>query len=105
MKITISYKDREVSKENDKTIMGGDPSSPSWKEYLNGWKKEDRPYVVGIRKAIKEAGILGKVAGEMANDTWFEAEDGVRFGFSWRAWGDLMQAIVNKNEGYMSYYM
>ena len=35
----------------------------------------------------------------------FVFSDKTALGFSWRAWGDLMSAIVGKNEGYMAYYM
>ena len=86
--------------------MGGDSSDPTWKEYLDGFKLKYRPYIRGIRKALEEAGMVGTLAGDHCNDTWFQSCDGnFAISFTWRAWGDLMQAIVGKREGYMRYYM
>lgn len=86
--------------------VGGDLSNPSWDEYLAGFKDSARPYIEAIRECIIEHGLVGKKGGEMANDWFFQFdEEKTVFAFSWRAWGDLMQAIVNKREGYMAYYM
>jgi len=87
-------------------IIGGDSSNPSWHEYLNEYKLRFKPYIRGLRKAILELGLENTTAGEICNETWWQSKDGkVSISFSWRAWGDLLQAIHNKHEGYMQYYM
>jgi len=86
------------------SIMGGDSSNPTWEEYLEDFKDEYKPHVLLIRKSIEENGLLG-YTGQDADELWFKFSDGQIWGFTWRAWGDLMQSIVNKREGYMAYYM
>ena len=86
-------------------FMGGDDTNPTWEEYLGQWKEELQPRFTAIRGAIEDAGLVGVTAGEWCNGHYFSFADGVTMGFSWRAWGDLMQAIVGKREGYMAYYM
>lgn len=90
--------------EDYEGIMGGDSTSPMWSEYLRYWKVKYRPHIRLLRKFIIENGLIG-TTGEDQNHWTFKFSDGVHLGFSWRAWGDLMQAIVNKKEGYMAYYM
>jgi len=86
-------------------ILGGDMSNPTWDEYLAGFKEEWQPHIKAVRKAIEEANYVGITAENFCNDHWFKFSDGKALSFSWRAWGDLMQAIVGKREGYMTYYM
>lgn len=85
-------------------FLGGDSNNPSWEEYLGDFKEEYKPHVLLIRDVIKENCLLG-YTGQDAQDYYFKFSDGEFWGFSWRAWGDLMQAIVDKREGYMAYYM
>ena len=91
--------------EHYNTIMGGMDTSPSWEEYLSDYIDEFKPHVELIKKAIEDLGWVGETADKRANDTCFVFSDGQAVGFSWRAWGDLMSAIVGRNEGYMAYYM
>ena len=93
-------------KEGDNYIpfMGGDSRNPSWDEYLADFKDEYKPHVLLLKKGIQENGMIG-YTGQDANEIVFKFSDGEMWGFTWRAWGDLMQAIVNKREGYMAYYM
>ena len=86
-------------------MMGGDRRNPSWEEYVADYKKIYRPHLLLLRKAIEELGWVGETGESIANYYCFHFSDGVKFGFSWRAWGDLMQAIVDKREGYIKYYM
>lgn len=97
----------EVSSKAEKyePIMGGDDSNPTWDEYVGNWLPEFQPHINLIKDKIKELGWVGETAEHKANDTCFKFSDGECWGFSWRAWGDLMQAIVNKKEGYIKYYM
>jgi len=87
-------------------IMGGDNSNPTWDEYMEYVKDEYKEHFELIKKAIIDNGWIGMTGeGQQNENISFKFSDGVHFGFSWRAWGDLMQAIVNKKEGYMTYYM
>ena len=86
-------------------IMGGDDSNPTWEVYLKDWFEEYRPHINLIKDAIEKLEWVGETGGSKANTTAFEFSDGICISFSWRAWGDLMQAIVNKQEGYLTYYM
>lgn len=97
----------EISGKDEKcqSLMGGDTDNPTWEEYINDIKDEWKPHFNLIRKAIEENGMVGELSGNMCNDTAFKFSDGNCICFSWRAWGDLMQAIVGKREGYMAYYM
>lgn len=85
-------------------FMGGDDSNPSWEAYLSDYNEEFRPHVLLIKKCIEDNGLVG-TTGQDADDMYFKFSDGHVWGFTWRAWGDLMQAIVDKREGYMAYYM
>lgn len=84
--------------------LGGDPSSPTWDEYLSQFVPEARPYVEAVRRCIEEQDLVG-LTGEEAQEGHIAFSDGKTLSLTWRAWGDLMQAIVNKREGYMRYYM
>jgi len=86
-------------------ISGGNPSNPDWDEYLSEYKKEWQPYILAIKECIEKDKLVGTTGSEMANDHYFLFSDGKSIAFTWRGWGDLMQAIVNKREGYMQYYM
>lgn len=89
-------------------LMGGwrlnDP--PSREEYLDNWSDEFRSYIQAIIECIEREGMVGWT-GECADksDVHFEFEDGHKVSFSWRAWGDLMNAVVDEREGYIAYYM
>ena len=97
--------DFDFDGEKCHTLMGGDTSNPSWNEYVDGFVEDFQPYICGIKECVEKEGIIGAVGGDYANDWHFSFEDGTKVAFSWRAWGDMMQSIVNKNEGYMRYYM
>lgn len=87
-------------------ILGGDPSNPSWEEYLDNYSEKGRAWMHAIREAIIREDIIG-ATGEEFDNMYFEFDDenNTKISFSWRAHGDLMQAIVDKREGYMTYYM
>lgn len=94
------------SKEEAKVVMGGDSRNPSWEEYLNDFKEGFQPHFILIKEALEKSEYMG-ITGEDKQKLGisFKFSDGQHWTFSWRAWGDLMQAIVNKKEGYMKYYM
>mgnify|MGYP006273432355 CR=1 FL=1 len=85
-------------------ILGGDSRNLSWQEYLDEVKDEFKPHVLLVKKAIEENGMIG-YKGHDTNDLYFKFSDGYVFGYTWRGWGDLMQSIVNKREGYIAYYI
>lgn len=81
-------------------------TNPTWEEYLSDYHDKYHPHFELIKKHIEDNGLIG-LTGEQKQDMdlSFKFSDGTHFGFTWRAWGDLMQAIVGKKEGYMAYYM
>lgn len=95
----------DVNPDKHHNLLGGDDRNPTWEEYLADYKEEYQPYILLIKKSIEENGMVGGTGSRYANDTIFKFSDGNIFTFSWRAWGDLMQAIVDKKEGYIAYYM
>jgi poly-D-alanine transfer protein DltD len=94
----------KISETNYETILGGDDSNPNWEEYINQYRDEWKAHIQLIKKFVEENGLIG-TTGETQNQWAFKFSDGNAFGFTWRGWGDFMQAIVNKREGYMAYYM
>lgn len=88
-----------------KTTLGGDNTNPSWEQYLNDYKEEYRPHISLLKKAVEELKWVGETGERIANYYCFHFSDGVKMAFTWRAWGDFMQAMVDKKEGYMKYYM
>lgn len=85
-------------------LTGGNPNNPIWEEYIEEFKKEHRWRLEAIKELIRENGCWG-ATGEAMNDKYFEFDDGQIIAFTWRAWGDFMQAAAGKREGYMAYYM
>lgn len=82
-------------------IMGG-LDKPSWDDYLMVYK-EEKEHMKLIRIALEKLNWIGNTAKMRADDTRFIFSDGVKMQFTWRAWGDLMQATINQNEGYQKY--
>jgi hypothetical protein len=84
---------------------GGDPSNPTWDEYLDEFNEGAQAVILAVREAVERDGL--DVYGEDFDyhDGYFALSDGRCFSCSMRAWGDLRQAMVGKREGYMRYYM
>jgi hypothetical protein len=101
LEITVS----DESAANNSVILGGVDPAEHWEEYLDSFKDKYQPHVQLIRSAIEALGWVGDTAEKRANDVSFHFSDGEVWDFTWRAWGDLMSAIVDKKEGYMKYYM
>lgn len=85
-------------------LLDGGLESLSWDEYLDDFTEEFQPHVLLMKKCIEENNLVGAKADKMASDWCFKSSDGYIFSLSWKAWGDFMQAVVNKKEGYMAYY-
>jgi hypothetical protein len=97
---------QEQKDENISILMGGYDSNPTWEEYLDLFNDEARPRLELIKEYIEKSDWIYKITAEyFCNDNHFRFSDGKEISFTWRAWGDLMQAIVGKREGYMAYYM
>ncbi|KKM79563.1 hypothetical protein LCGC14_1348550 [marine sediment metagenome] len=86
-------------------LMGGMDTNPTWDEYLDIFEDDFQPVLKAIREAVEREGHIGKTGDQFCNYHHFLISDGQRVAFSWRAWGDFMQAIVGRREGYMTYYM
>ena len=81
---------------------GGDLSQPTWETYLSRLTEDEQQVVTAIKEAHERDGL--DVYGDDMNEGGFLLSDGRFFQCSWRAWGDLRQAFVNKQEGYLRYY-
>lgn len=104
MQITAELKEG-VEHKNCEILLGGDDSNPTWEEYISNYKPEFRPHFEAIRTCVESGPYMRGLAADICNNHFFECSDGLKIAFSWRAWGDLMQAIVGRREGYMVYYM
>ena len=107
VEIIIGYDITETDDQPKKKphhFLGGDDSNPSWEAYVSDYREEYHDHLRLLRKCIEENGLVG-VTGQYADNMYFKFSDGEVWGFTWRAWGDLMQSIVDKREGYMAYYM
>ena len=92
------------SPEDCHVLMGGDPLNPTWEDYLAGFKEEWQPRIQAIKETIIQENKFVSAA-YFCNDNYFKLSDGTSIAFTWRAWGDLLQAIENKQEGYLKWYM
>lgn len=84
-------------------IKGGRKRPPNWTEYIYYLEENIRPHLILIRKVIEEKNWVGKSGEEIANYWNFFFNDGQVLGFSLNGWGDLMQSIVGKREGFRKY--
>lgn len=81
-----------------------------WKDYIEIWLDEVKPYAEAIRESVLQRGSLmtGDQHQRSANGVPL-FDDGKVGSFSYRAWGDLMAAIwseaENKDYNYMAFYM
>lgn len=95
----------DISAESHIDIMGGDNRNLSWLEYLSEVQEKYKPHFIAAKKTVEKSEFYKATAEIFSNKYYLKFSDGVTMGFSWRAWGDFMQAIVDKREGYMKYYM
>ena len=81
-----------------------------WKDYIEIWIDEAKPYAEAIRESVLQRGSLltGSEHQRSANGVPL-FDDGKVGSFSYRAWGDIMAAIwseaENKDYNYMDFYM
>ncbi len=87
------------------SIWGGNfLDGGTWEELLECYHDDFHPHLEALKQFVVDQDLIG-TTGEDQNDWWFKFSDGKKVGFTWRAWGDFMQALVGKKEGYMKYYM
>ncbi len=103
VKATLTHDDGTIDYH---CFIGGNPTPQRWVKYLNQWIRPLRPYIIAIKNEIIEKGLLGTTAEIACNEYMFTFGDNApAIAFSWRAWGDLMDAIIGTKRGYMAYYM
>lgn len=104
MSVTVEIKSWPDGKEVDWRISGGDDRNLTWEEYLSEVMDEYKGHFIALKEYIEKSEYYKATGGSFCNDFYWEFSDGITASFSFRAWGDLMQAIVGKREGYMAYY-
>jgi len=85
--------------------MGGDKRNPTWGEYIEKWPDHEREEIEAIRSAVEASAFRRSTAANFCNGHFFELSNGHTVRFTWRAWGDLIQAMEGKREGYLAYYI
>ena len=106
MSLTVEIVTKDNKPDDYEVITGGLDSNPTWEEYRETFDEgDDRAPLDLVREALTQHGLLGRCADEVCNDTAFKFSDGVVWGFTWRAWGDLQQTIEGERRGYMAFYM
>lgn len=107
-KLTVDMVNDEFDSEDSNyyPIMGGRDleNPPDWKGYLDYFIDDVHPHLEALKQYVIDNGLLGSTGQELDGKA-FQFSDGTIYGFSWRAWGDFMQAVVGEREGYMAYYM
>lgn len=85
-------------------MFGGMRNPPSWETYIKSCIRPGRRRHSRLMKKwlLKKPRIL---CGDEVNNISFRFSDGVIIAFTCRGWGDFAQAVVDKREGYMKYYM
>ncbi len=103
-KLTVEVVQDEQD-ENIVIVTGGRADNPTFEEYISDLTPEWKEKMKVLKYFLKESEYYKITADRFCNDNHFRFSDGREIGFTWRAWGDLMQAIVGEREGYMTYYM
>jgi len=90
--------------QNSLFAHGGFDPAPDWDEYLAQCSNKYLPYILTAKEWVEaqDAWIGGS---EFAACNYLYFSDGVGLMFSWRAWGDFLQAVAGRREGYTDYYL
>ncbi len=94
----------EIDDERHVRLWGGLDPPPNWVEYLADFEADYRPTIEAARRWLEAREGAIPMAGDWCNDNYLRFSDGTTLTFTWRAWGDFAQAVVDKREGYMAYY-
>lgn len=105
----IAYADSEKYTDSVGGWGGFFQNGMRWKDFINRYTDEAKPYYEAIRQDVIEKGIRFNGAGHQYSDNGVPLfEDNTVGTFSYRAWGDLMAAIwsehENKDYNYMDFY-
>lgn len=104
MAVTVQIKKGRPDKPIDWKLGGGDDRNLTWDEYLSEVMDEYKEHFIVLRACVETSEFYKAPGDKFSNTHYFEFSDGITCSFSFRAWGDLMQAIVGEREGYMAYY-
>ena len=96
--------EREIDDETNFSLWGGFEPAPSWDEYVAEFGDSLAPQLEAARTWLMARGEPYPSASEWCNDHFLRFSDGITISFTWRAWGDFVQAVVGKREGYVTYY-
>lgn len=102
--LTVKIVSDKETKTPYETLMGGDNTNPTWVEYIADKDTNLRKYLEVLKHFVETNDMVG-MCGDEQDDNVYLFSDDFALGFTWRAWGDFMQAVVNKQEGYMTYYI
>ncbi len=103
--IQIEYSNPEYNYYNKQIIIiGAGEEKLTWGNYLDKFPKVIHPYIIELRKKIEIENMLN-VKGPEINYILFEFIDGVTFGFTWRGWSSMVQAITYSKDGFLANYM
>ncbi|MFQ5534600.1 MAG: hypothetical protein ACE5EM_07255 [Sphingomonadales bacterium] len=84
-------------------LSGGDPTNPTWAEYIAGSERSIAAYLEVARGWLENRAAGIPMAEEWCDDHYLVFSDGKKLAFTWRGWGDFAQAVVGKREGYKAY--
>ncbi len=84
--------------------LGGFDPPPDWDEYVAEYHENLRPYLETARQWLL-AKDEWPGASDFAACEFLLFSDGIGMVFSWRAFGDFLQAVAGRREGYLEYYL
>jgi len=106
----VDYDDIDPSLEDVGSIGGFFENGMRWKDYINEFGENLRPYYQAIRNSVLETNK--RICGDQHqnhDDGVPKFSDGCVATFTMRGWGDLMAAIWSEEEdedySYMDFYM
>lgn len=104
--MTVTWIEYDKEELFDRCIRttGGWVDGHKWDEYISSWPDEAKPYLEAIRADVLAKGL--RLTGEQhqySDCGMPKFPDNTVAAFSFRAWGDLMAAIWNTEEGVSKY--
>lgn len=105
----IPYKESENYTESVGGLGGFFKNGMRWKDFIESFTNETKPYFEAIRTDVIEKGLRLNGDQHQYSDSGVPLfEDNTVGKFSYRAWGDLMAAIWSEQEdkdySYMDFY-
>jgi hypothetical protein len=99
----VPFADFDPDDPRNISLSGGLLDAPTWADYVERFAPHAQIAVTMARAWIEAAELVG-LHGDEFQDWEFALPHDMRLGFTQRAWGDFMQAIVGRREGYQAYY-